>query len=94
MIKITFEINEDFISENADVNKVIKRVKDKNDVLKCVTDVICFTKLDEQVKKGNTEFVVNKDDLDNTSKILYDSTISRVCVLAAFSETDKVQNKE
>lgn len=94
MIKITFEISEDFIREKSDLDKALKSAKDKGEVLVSLTDAIGFNQLNNQIEEGKTEFVVTKDKLDKVSKEIYDMTIGRVCILAAFSEKDKVQNKE
>lgn len=94
MIKITFEINEYFIRENSDLDKALKSAKDKDEVLVKLTDAIAFKKLNNQIKEGKTEFVVTEDKLDEKSMVIYNMAIGKVCILAAFSETDKVQNEE
>lgn len=64
-----------------------------HDIPRLLFDVIVFCLLGKQLKKGKTEFVVTPDKLDDKSKAIYDRTLGDICLLAAFSETDK-KNKE
>lgn len=61
--------------------------------MKSFLDIISFTALKSQIEKGNTEFVITPDKLDEKSKELYDHYIAQICALAAFSETDKKEEK-
>ena len=90
MIKITFEINEDFVRDNSDLDKALKSTEDKGKLLANLSDALFFKKLNGQIEEGKTEFVVTKDKLDGISNTIYDMIIGKVCILAAFSETDKV----
>lgn len=89
MIKILFEVSEDFIRENVSpktyVNKINKRGADP---LKALVDMMSFNLLEELINEGKTEFVVTPDKLDDKSNRIYDETIGTVCVLASFSERD------
>ena len=90
MIKITFEVSEDFIRENAKPEKTIAKAEsDGKKALKALFDTISFKQLEKQVDEGKTEFVVTTDKLDSKSKELYNNEIGTICILAAFSETDK-----
>ena len=90
MIKITFEVSEDFIRENATVDTTISKLETTNGInsVRVLFDTIAYKQLEEQIDNGKTEFVVSQDKLDKKSKVLYDMEISSVCMLAAFSETD------
>ena len=90
MIKITFEVSKDFIRENATPEKAIAKAEgDGKKALKAVFDTIGFKQLEKQVDEGKTEFVVTTDKLDSKSKDFYNNEIGTICLLAAFSETDK-----
>ena len=89
MIKITFEVSEDFIRENARPEAVIANTESGGKkALKALFDAISLKYLEKQVDKGKTEFVVTTDKLDDKSKELYNNEIGTICILAAFSETD------
>lgn len=88
MIKITFELSEDFINEKADLNNITERLTESS-ALEVMKDVMCFGVLKEHIKSGTTEFVVTPDKLDESSMRIYHLSIGNICALAAFSETDK-----
>ena len=90
MIKITFEINEDFIRESAKPESVTAKMAEDGGKrsVKALFDMIGFSKIVEQMDKGKTEFVVNTDKLDDKSKELFNNEVGEICMLAAFSETD------
>ena len=91
MIKITFEVSEDFIRKSASPEAATAKMKaeDGNRAMKALFDMIGFTKLEKQIDQGKTEFIVTTDKLDDKSKELYNNEIGEICLLAAFSETDK-----
>ncbi|MCR5270536.1 MAG: hypothetical protein K6D91_05915 [Prevotella sp.] len=93
MIKILFEVSEDFIRESASPETATAKVKagDGKNAIKALFDMIGFKQLKDQIDEGKTEFVVTPDKLDDKSKELYNNEIGEICLLAAFSETD---NKE
>lgn len=90
MIKITFEVSEDFIRENANMDTTVSKLETTNgiDSVRVLFDTIAYKQLEEQIDNGKTEFVVSQDKLDNKSKVFYNMEIGSVCMLAAFSETD------
>ena len=97
MIKITFEISEDFIRESASPETATAKMKaaDGNHAMKALFDMIGFTLLEQQIDNGKTEFVVTPEKLDDKSKELYNNEIGGICLLATFSETDnKKENKD
>ena len=95
MIKITFEINEDFIRESAKPESLSAKIAEDGGKrgVKALFDMIGFGQLVKQMDKGKTEFVVNTDKLDDKSKELFNNEVGEICMLAAFSETDN-QKKE
>lgn len=92
MIKITFEVSEDFIRENGNpafaADKVVGE-KDGNRAIKTMFDAIGFNLIKKQLDAGKTEFVVTPDKLDEQSMNIYNGEIGKICMMAAFSETDK-----
>ena len=96
MIKITFEVSEDFIRESANPESTTAKMKaaEGNKAMKVLFDMIGFGQLKKQIDEGKTEFVVTPDKLDDKSKELYNNEIGEICLLAAFSETDKQKKDE
>ena len=92
MIKITFEISEDVINEKADVSNLHEGLT-ASSALEVMKDVMCFGVLKEHIESGTTEFCVTPDKLDKRSMEIYDLLIGGICALAAFSETDKKEEK-
>lgn len=93
MIKITFEVNEDFIRENTSAEFMFSKVKEAKgeQAIKALCNMIGFRQLEQQIDMGKTEFVVTPDKLDAMSQKLYSNNIGDICLLAAFSETDKAE---
>lgn len=93
MIKITFEVSEEVIKEGLDAESLLEKSSSEGSygILRSVVDVISYSMLNKYIEKGQTEFVVKKEELDDKSKAVYDQHISGICVLAAFSETDKAK---
>jgi len=93
MIKITFEVSEDFIRENTDPKAIAaKLAHDGTRAMKIMLDMVGFGQLKKQVESGKTEFVVTPDKLDEKSQELYNNEIGEICLLAAFSESDKKES--
>lgn len=88
MVKITFELTEEFINENAEL-KAPKKEDDAKEVLRRLGFSMCFNALKRHVDAGEKDFVVTADKLDEKSKLMYDNTIDDVAALAAFSVDDK-----
>ncbi len=93
MIKITFEVSEEVIKEGLNAESLLEKSSSEGryGILRSVVDVISYSMLNKYIEKGQTEFVVKKEDLDDKSKAVYDQHISGICVLAAFSESDKAK---
>jgi len=62
--------------------------------MKVLFDMIGFSQLNKQIEQGKTEFMVTPDKLDDKSMELFNNEIGEICVLAAFSETDKKDEKK
>lgn len=88
MVKITFEVSEDFIRERASVDSFIAKVDAKEggyDSISFFIESIGFQSINQLVKEGNTEFTVNPDKIDKASKEIFNIEIGKICLLAAFS---------
>jgi len=97
MVKIIFEVSEDFINEQASEETISAKMKaaEGQEAFKVIIDMIGFKQLKKEVDKGTKEFVVTPDKLDEKSLKIYNGEIGEICVLAAFSETDnKPEEKE
>lgn len=94
MIKIAFEVSEDFIRKNANPTSDNMKEASGAPVLKLLFDLIGCSLLEKQLDKGKTEFVVTPDKLDDKSKEMYNNIIAEICLLAALSETDKKADGE
>lgn len=92
MIKITFEVSDDFIKEKADI-KSLNLESSSIEITKSLADVFSFRKLEELLHEGKTELLVTLDKLDDKSIEIYNGTIGQICALAVFSETDKKEDK-
>jgi len=94
MVKIIFEVSEEFINESANPGNAAAKMKESEGkhAMKVLFDMIGFDQLKKQVENGKKEFTVTPDKLDEKSTELYNNEIGEICLLAAFSETDK-ENK-
>ena len=95
MIKIMFEVSEDFIRESASPETTTTKAEaeDGKHAMKALVDMMGFCLLEKQIDEGKTEFVVTPDKLDYKSKDMYNNNIGAICMLAAFSETDNKKEK-
>jgi len=91
MVKIIFEVSEEFINESTNPDNTTAKMKaaDGNRAMKVLFDMIGFGQLKKQVVKGKKEFTVTPDKLDEKSTEIYNNEIGNICLLAVFSETDK-----
>lgn len=91
MVKIIFEVSEEFIKESATADSAHAKIKESEGIrtMKVLMDLLGFIQLKKQVEKGKKEFTVTPDKLDEKSTELYNNEIAVICMLAAFSETDK-----
>lgn len=88
MIKITFEIPEEFIAKKADpafaVNEIME-AKGASAIMQLFA-MTAMKELDGLVKGGKTEYVISHDNVGEKIKPLYDHSIGDICMLAALSE--------
>lgn len=84
MVKITFEISEDFINEKTNLDNVFSK-KDEYK-FEVFADYMVYTLLKSYVKEGITEFLVSPDDFKDKTLEIYNKYIPRVCSLAVLSK--------
>lgn len=91
MIKITFELSEEFIAHNVSEETIEAKIKKAEgpQVIKVLVDMIGFHQLKKQVDAGKTDFVVTPDKLNEKSQHIYNNELGEICMLAFLSETDK-----
>ena len=96
MIKVIFELDKEFIANNANEETISAKMKaaEGTDFIKVLFETVAFTSLFQQVELGKTEFVVTPDKLDVDLLKTYNSSIAEICLLAASSEKDKKNGKE
>ncbi len=96
MIKITFEVSEDFVRENAKSEKFLEGEEKGNALkaIKALAEILTLARMEKLIDEGKTEFVVTPDKLDDKSKIVYNGTIGQICALAVFSEHDNKGESE
>ena len=96
MIKIIFEVSEDFIRENGDIEVAKQKMESSKpeNMIKIFADSLVYRQLKDDIEEGKTEFIVTPDSIDGKSFELYDKILGTICALAHFSVTDKVQAKE
>ena len=96
MIKIIFELSEEFLENNASEKTIDARMDEAkgNRVIKVLFDMIGFKQLKAQVDAGKSEFVVTPDKLDEKSLHMYNNELGEICMLAYLSETDKKEAPE
>ena len=96
MVKITFEVSEDFIRENAKKEVVTAKMKaaEGNKAMKVLFDLIAFGQMEKLIDEGKTEFTVTTDKLDEKSMDMWNNEIAEICLLGVLSEKDKEEKKE
>lgn len=90
MIKIIFELSEEFINEQASAETVSARMAEDGGkhAMKVLIDMIGFKQIKKEIDKGTKEFVVTPDKLNEDSMKIYNGELGEICILAALSETD------
>lgn len=80
MVKITFEISEEYIREHADVDNVTTSFKDN--VMMGMLNLLAFGGMEQELKNGKTEFVVKREAVDDRIVEMYDHGVAYACLLA------------
>lgn len=95
MIKITFEVDENFVKNRGNMPKDKESLLSQNptDFLLSLFGMCACRLLEEKVQKGQTEFVVTPSALTDMGQKLYDRVIDEVCACATEIREDN-DNKE
>ncbi len=51
--------------------------------------MIAFSEVTKEIDKGNTEFVVSRENLDEKIVELFDKTIGEICMMATMKKFNK-----
>jgi hypothetical protein len=95
MIKITFEVSEDFIDKQLDPSYLAEVTSNgKIDFARGIAMMLSCTVLKRQLKEGKTEFTVTPEKLDEKLIEVYKNAMPDIFTLAAFYETDKEEDKD
>lgn len=85
MAKFIIEVSDEYIREHADGEKMAEKMENsegKEDALSALFDVIAFGKIKDELDKGETEFTITADDMDDDKgRKIFDSTVSRIGML-------------
>ena len=92
MVKFIFEVSEDFIHESGKVENIEKTAKKgEHGAIRAMVQMIAFNEIEKAMKNGKTEFVVNRDKLDEQAVELYDNTVCDVAFLSHFAKEESAQ---
>lgn len=93
MVKIIFEVSEDFIEEKATVDAAVATAGDGGgdgkSVIKALFGIFAYGLLKKRVEEGETEFVVTPDRLSEKALEVYNNEITEICCLGAISEKEE-----
>lgn len=94
MIKIIFEVSEDFIRNAANPESLKAKIDgvSKDGAMNSLLTTIAATMLKNCIDKGQTEFQVNTETLTKSGQTLFGNISAEVFALAA-SETKKVDSE-
>lgn len=84
MVKITFEVDENFIIERGAPENIVNVGGNdaKTSVAKAMFRMVAVMGLLGDIEKGKKEFVISKDELRDADKKVFDSCFDEVCLLA------------
>ncbi|MBR6141986.1 MAG: hypothetical protein IKQ37_09555 [Bacteroidaceae bacterium] len=57
--------------------------------IKALFDMIAFSQIAKEIDKGNSEFVVSREKLQENAVELFDKTVGEVCMMATMIKDDK-----
>ena len=86
MVKIIFEIEEDYVKEQADFKNYLKReVSNKAEAIKAYSNVVSFSMLQQAIDKGAKKAVVRQEELTKKNRPIYDKAIAKIAMLGAYA---------
>ena len=57
--------------------------------IRALFDIIAFSQIAKKIDKGNSEFVVSRENLQENAVELFDKTVGEVCMMATMIKDDK-----
>ena len=96
MAKFIIEVDDDFIRESASFDASKKKMEEsagKNDFAKALFDLLAYKGINDRIDKGETEFHVTRDMMDNDNKLEYwDRNVADVLMLAVMAGSEKKED--
>lgn len=100
MVKFIIEVDEEFISQKADINTISNDIKEhfvngsaKDSVLKLLM-CMPYSTIEDEIKEGRKEFIVNSSYGDtNDNKGQFESVVEHIVLIAA-TDLLRKRNKE
>ena len=96
MAKFIIEVDDDYIRENANLDVTKKKVdesSDKGGFAKAIFDMIAYSNIVKKLDKGETEFKITRDMMDDDTKREYfDRNAADVLMLAVMAEPNKKED--
>ena len=83
MAKFIIEVSDNYIRERADVDTIQILAKQKDaDPLHIFADMVVFSTLESEIDKGNNEFVIKSEDIEEDKLKMFNDTVTMVGALA------------
>lgn len=94
-IKFIVEIDEQYVHDCANPAKNAEKINDggKNDFMKGLVNILGFGILEKEVDAGTTEFVINRDNIEEKANEVFEHALSNLAVLAGIGKKDKEKEK-
>lgn len=92
MVKLIIEVSEEYIRTNSEIECVEKKARDnekRGGAIKALFDMIAFSQIAKEIDKGNSEFVVSREKLQENAVELFDKTVGEICMMATMIKDDK-----
>ena len=93
MVKIIIELDENYIEEKVNVNNLVEST-DSKDAMHVFADMVSFMLFKQNVEKGQTEFFLSRELLDNKEKDLFDRTIAYMVTLSCAHPKNNEKGEE
>lgn len=84
MVKFIIEVEDEYINEFADIDKFKENVSDDakgTEVVHKLLSAVTFTKLKEDIDKGQREFVINLNNVNKNARRLFDNAVDMAATL-------------
>lgn len=64
-------------------------MKSGGGAIRALFDMIAFSQIAKEIDKGNSEFVISRENLQENAVELFDKTVGEVCMMATMIKDDK-----